>query len=165
MNTAIEIILFVILAVVTAILAYFQTKGNILAAVGAFIESIEGSGLVGKQKMDKVVDQLYEKVPGFLKKIFTKEKLREIAQDAFNTIDKYADKIVEAGAKTNTIEEQVEAAKGIGVEAAAETLSGLLDLTLGALTEKANELGINVKSGMTRKAIAEEIAKAVIKKA
>ena len=72
-----EIVIVALCAITYGFMLYFKVKGNVLGAVSELIALAEETGLAGSEKMAKVVDELYEKVPGPLKRVLNKECLEK----------------------------------------------------------------------------------------
>lgn len=158
-----EIVVVVVCAITYGLMLFFKVRGNVLGAVSELIALAEASGLTGPEKMAQVVAGLYGKIPTPLKKIFTPERLQNIAQTIFDWMRKYADEYnanTEAGIEKTRDEAQVDA-----TVAAVDLAIELLKLTVPELKKKAEEYGVKL-DGLTKKDdILEAIVKAVLKKA
>lgn len=91
----IDLIVVIVTAVTYAIMLYNKTRGDVLAVVSELIAQAEKTGLTGPEKMDQVVQLLYDKVPPFLKKVMSEEMLRRMAQGIFDWMRNYADTYLE----------------------------------------------------------------------
>ena len=152
-----EIVIVALCAITYGFMLYFKVKGNVLGAVSELIALAEETGLAGSEKMAKVVDELYEKVPGPLKRVLNKECLEKIAQTIFDWMRRYTteyQKKQEAPAPAKSEEET----KAEMVAAAADLISELLKLTVADLKAKANEYGVEL-NGATRR---DDIVKAIL---
>lgn len=164
-----DIILIVLCVLAYAAKAYFQVKGNVLGAVSELVALAEESGLAGHEKMAQVVEELFLQVPHPLRKIFTKERIENIAQQIFDWMRRYADTYAEVTAEASSDEdrekEMGEAISALNAEAAAEIASELIGLTLAAMKEKATEYGAEIDGKETKKEVAQAIILAVMNKA
>ena len=86
-----EIMIVLICVFVYGFMLYFKVKGNLMEGVSELIALAEETGLPGNEKMEQVVNSMYEKVPKWLKKILNKHELEKIAQWIFDWMRKYAD--------------------------------------------------------------------------
>jgi hypothetical protein len=99
-NMVINIAAGVALILGAFLISYFKTSAvfrgfiaQLIAAAEWVFSEVEKAG---KQKMDWVIANLYERyIPAFLKPLFTETKLREIVQMVFDKIKDYADLQVE----------------------------------------------------------------------
>ena len=83
--TIIDIILTAIIIVVVIINAYRKMGTTIRSKVTFLIAEAAELDIPGPEKMQTVVDELYEKyVPDFFKSFMTKQKLEEIAQSIYD---------------------------------------------------------------------------------
>lgn len=164
-----DIILIVLCVLAYAAKAYFQVRGNVLGAVSELVALAEETGLAGREKMAQVVDGLFQQIPSPLRKIFTKERIEDIAQKIFTWMRRYADTYAEVTAVATSEEEREEkmgeAISALNAEAAAEVASDLIGMTLSALKEKAAEYGADIEGKETKKEITQAIILAVINKA
>lgn len=159
-----EIVIVALCATTYGFMLYFKVKGNILGAVSELIALAEETGLAGSEKMARVVDALYEKVPGPLKKILNKTCLEKMAQTIFDWMRRYTDeyqKKQEAPAPPKSEEET----KAEMVAAAADLISELLKLTVADLKTKANECGVELNGATRRDDIVKAIMVELLKKA
>ena len=166
--TAMEIIeIIIVLLCVSAygFMLYFRVKGNLVGAVSELIALAEKTGLSGSEKMAQVVDALYCKVPAWLRKIFTKERLQDIAQWIFDWMRKYADTYVEMAKDDTTDAELKETAVEVGTEAIAELVAQLMNAGLQELHDLAVEKGVFTDDLKTKKDYAQAIIRAVLNKA
>jgi len=85
-----NIVLVVLCAAVYGVQLYFKTRGSVFESATQFISEIESSGLLGAEKMAFVVSKLFELIPAPLKSVFTEARLKEIAQEVFDNMKKYA---------------------------------------------------------------------------
>lgn len=156
MITAIVIITILVLVLLVAFLA-LATQAAVSGSAAEFIAAAEKTGATGAVKMAQVVAELGQKVPTFLKTIFTDERLQAIAQGIFVWMRKYAE------AYNKVSQEAPAGAKEpqLNRDALVELLSELMGLGLTAIQEKAKEYGVEI----TRDATKEEIAKAIIEAA
>lgn len=86
----INIVLVVLCAAVYGISMYFKTKGKCSEAATELIALIESSGLIGREKMAYVVEQILTMIPAPLKTVFTADRVERIAQEVFDNMKKYA---------------------------------------------------------------------------
>ena len=159
-----EIVIVALCAITYGFMLYFKVKGNVLGAVSELIALAEETGLAGSEKMAKVVDELYEKVPGPLKRVLNKECLEKIAQTIFDWMRRYTteyQKKQEAPAPAKSEEET----KAAMVAAAADLISELLKLTVADLKAKANEYGVELNGATRRDDIVKAILVELLKKA
>lgn len=159
-----EIVIVALCAITYGFMLYFKVKGNVLGAVSELIALAEETGLAGSEKMAKVVDELYEKVPGPLKRVLNKECLEKIAQTIFDWMRRYTteyQKKQEAPAPAKSEEET----KAEMVAAAADLISELLKLTVADLKAKANEYGVELNGATRRDDIVKAILVELLKKA
>ena len=159
-----EIVIVALCAITYGFMLYFKVKGNVLGAVSELIALAEETGLAGSEKMAKVVDELYEKVPGPLKRVLNKECLEKIAQTIFDWMRRYTteyQKKQEARAPAKSEEET----KAEMVAAAADLISELLKLTVADLKAKANEYGVELNGATRRDDIVKAILVELLKKA
>lgn len=70
--------------------AYQKAKGNAFGMIAELIAYAEKTGLAGPDKMDMVVNDLYEIVPAPFRFILTRERIRIAAQNIFNCMKDYA---------------------------------------------------------------------------
>ena len=159
-----EIVIVALCAITYGFMLYFKVKGNVLGAVSELIALAEETGLAGSEKMAKVVDELYEKVPGPLKRVLNKDCLEKIAQTIFDWMRRYTteyQKKQEAPAPAKSEEET----KAEMVAAAADLISELLKLTVADLKVKANECGVELNGATRRDDIVKAILVELLKKA
>lgn len=84
------LVLFIIAIVIFVAALYFKHKGNIFGVISELIAFAEGTGLTGPEKMNMVIDNLFDRVPSMFQSLLTKEVLRTIAQYIFDCMKKYA---------------------------------------------------------------------------
>lgn len=161
----VEIIIVLLCVIAYGFMLYFKVKGNIVGAVSELIALAEKTGLPGSEKMAQVVDALYAKVPAWLRKIFTKERLQDIAQWIFDWMRKYADTYVEMAKDDTTDAELKETAVEVGTEAIADLVTQLMNAGLQELHDLAVEKGVFTDGLKTKKDYAQAIIKAVLNKA
>ena len=155
------IIVIVLCAILYGVILYFKVRGNIFGAASELVALAEQSGLTGPEKMNQVVTALHEKIPAPLKKVFTPDRIRKIAQVVFEWMRKYADEYKKNSTGSTTSEDM----KTDVAVAAADLTIELLKLTVPELKKKAEEYGIEL-DGLTRKdEILRAIMEAVLKKA
>jgi len=75
---------------ILVVFLYYRTRGNVAAMVVEFIALAEQTGKPGPEKMDMVVEALYKYIPVAFRGILTRERLRAMAQDAFDWMKTYA---------------------------------------------------------------------------
>ena len=85
-----DIVLAVACVAIYAVKIYFKIRGNVFEAASELIALAEGTGLDGAEKMALVVEELYNCIPAWLKKIFSRDDLQNIAQGVFNWMKQYA---------------------------------------------------------------------------
>ena len=166
--TAIEIVEIIIVLLCVAaygFMLYFKVKGNVVGAVSELIALAEKTGLPGSEKMAQVVDALYAKVPAWLRKIFTKERLQDIAQWIFDWMRRYADTYVEMAKDDTNDAELKETAIEVGTEAITELMTQLMTAGLQELHDLAVEKGVLTDDLKTKKDYAQAIIRAVLNKA
>lgn len=161
----VEIIIVLLCVIAYGFMLYFKVKGNVVGAVSELIALAEKTGLPGSEKMAQVVDALYTKVPAWLRKIFTKERLQDIAQWIFDWMRKYADTYVEMAKDDTTDAELKETAVEVGTEAIADLVTQLMNAGLQELHDLAVEKGVFTDGLKTKKDYAQAIIKAVLNKA
>jgi len=161
----VEIIIVLLCVIAYGFMLYFKVKGNVVGAVSELIALAEKTGLPGSEKMAQVVDALYAKVPAWLRKIFTKERLQDIAQWIFDWMRKYADTYVEMAKDDTTDAELKETAVEVGTEAIADLVTQLMNAGLQELHDLAVEKGVFTDGLKTKKDYAQAIIKAVLNKA
>lgn len=88
----INIVLVVLGVIVTLVTYYFKIKSKLESSVTGSINDAEQEGVEGKEKMKRVVDDLYSIVPAPYKMIFTKDFIEKLVQKAFDKIEEYAEK-------------------------------------------------------------------------
>ena len=98
----IGIISLVLYAVIIVLGWYTLAEKNIYSLVSKLIAMAEETGLPGVEKMEMVVNGLYAIVPVAFKKILTKAKLQEIAQNVFDYMKSYALDYLARKAKEHT---------------------------------------------------------------
>ena len=86
----INIVLVVLCAAAYGVQLYFKTRGSVFESASQLISEIESSGLLGAEKMAFVVSKLFAMIPAPLKTVFTESRLRELAQQVFDNMKKYA---------------------------------------------------------------------------
>ena len=161
----VEIIIILLCVIVYGFMLYFKVKGNVVGAVSELIVLAEKTGLSGSEKMAQVVDALYSKIPAFLRKTFTKDRLKDIAQWVFDWMQKYADTYAEKSKDDASEAELKETAIAVSTEAVAELVSELMNAGLHELQEKAVEHGIITDGLKTKKEYIHAIILAVLNKA
>lgn len=109
------IFLIVTIAAFIAVL-YFKSKGDIHSMTCELIAIAESTGLPGVEKMNNVVSVLYDHVPTFLKKIFTKESLQAYAQRVFDWMRTYANFYLEKQSEKDILEKGENQSVAIEVE-------------------------------------------------
>lgn len=160
-----EIVIVALYAVTYGFMLYFKVKGNVLGAVSELIALAEETGLAGGEKMAKVVDELYEKVPGPLKRVLNKECLEKIAQTIFDWMRKYTTEYQKKQQEASVPVKSEEETKAEMVAAAADLISELLKLTVAELKDKANEYGVELNGATRRDDIVKAILVELLKKA
>ena len=75
MNTSeiINIVLVVLGVIITLFTYYFKIKAKLESSISGSINDAEIAGVDGKEKMKRVVDDLYSLVPAPYKMIFTRD--------------------------------------------------------------------------------------------
>lgn len=158
----IEIIVVILCAVTYGLMLYFKVKGNLAEGVSELIALAEKTDLKGSEKMAQVVNAMYDKVPAWLKSFLNKYELEKIAQWVFDWMRKYADtyKIAsETEGCTST-----EAKEIANVETVSALVTELLDMSLGALKEKAGEYGLQTDDLKTKEEVIKAIVAAIMNK-
>ncbi len=161
----VEIVIIALCIITYGFMLYFKVRGNVVGAVSELIALAEKTGLPGEQKMAQVVEALYAKVPAFLKKILSKERLQDIAQWIFDWMRKYADTYVEMAKDDTTDAELKETAVEVGTEAIAELVAQLMNAGLQELHDIAVEKNVITEGLKTKKDYVQAIIKAVLNKA
>lgn len=88
-------IIMTILTIISTVLGYYFTiKEKIQNAINGKINEAEYNLSDGKEKMEYVVNELYNLVPLPYKKIFNKTFIEKLVQEAFDKIEDYAKKQV-----------------------------------------------------------------------
>lgn len=96
MNETLLTIIFGVLAVIGYFLSYyFHIKAKIYAATEKAVDEAEQDDKVAAEKMELAVNQIYDLIPAILKPLFSKEVIKGIVQNAFNSIESYAKKQIE----------------------------------------------------------------------
>lgn len=90
----INIALIVLTIISTLIGYYFKIKENILKEINGMINDAEDGESIGVDKMNQVVDNLYNLVPIAYRGILNKNVLEKMVQMAFDKIEEYAKKQV-----------------------------------------------------------------------
>lgn len=91
-----------IILLIISIIAVFKSikqavKANLIEQAVKFIEQAEGNAeLTGPEKMDLVISWMKDIIPRLFKVVFTDDVLKDIAQNVFDDMKKYAKKYVEA---------------------------------------------------------------------
>ena len=152
-----EIVIVALCAITYGFMLYFKVKGNVLGA--------EETGLAGSEKMAKVVDELYEKVPGPLKRVLNKECLEKITQTIFDWMRRYTTEYQKKQQEASVPVKSEEETKAEMVAAAADLISELLKLTVADLKAKANEYGVELNGATRRDDIVKAILVELLKKA
>ena len=160
-----EIVIVALCAITYGFMLYFKVKGNVLGAVSELIALAEETGLAGSEKMAKVVDELYEKVPGPLKRALNKECLEKIAQTIFDWMRRYTTEYQKKQQEASVPVKSEEETKAEMVAAAADLISELLKLTVADLKAKANEYGVELNGATRRDDIVKAILVELLKKA
>lgn len=88
----INVVLVVLGIVITLLTYYFKIKAKLEASVNGSINDAEEDGIDGKEKMARVVNDLYSLVPVPYRMIFTKDFIEKLVQKAFDKIEEYAKK-------------------------------------------------------------------------
>lgn len=151
-----EIVVVVLCAITYGFMLFFKVRGNVLDAVSELIALAEASGLTGAEKMAQVVEALYKKIPKFMKKIFTQDRLQKIAQHIFDWMRRYANEYRSNSESED--EKTLNELKGDIVVMAADLVTELMRLTVAELREKADNYGVELE-GLARK---DEIIRAII---
>lgn len=82
------VVLWVIFVVVSL---YYRAKGNAVEMIAELIALAEQEAeATGPEKMDMVVNWLYDYVPAAFRGILTKARLRVVAQKVFDWVRRYA---------------------------------------------------------------------------
>ena len=94
-----NIIKDIILLIITIIAIFkaiqYAIKSNLIEQVAKYIKDAEGhSELSGEEKMALVVGWMRDFIPRAFKVVFSDEVLKQIAQNIFNDMKKYANKYV-----------------------------------------------------------------------
>lgn len=86
-------IIMTILTILSSILGhYFTIKDKLQSAINGKIDEAEFNLSDGKEKMEYVVSELYKLVPLPYKKIFNRNFIEKLVQEAFDKIEDYAKK-------------------------------------------------------------------------
>ena len=89
--TIIEIILTALVILFAVINAYRKMGETIQSKATLLIAEMAELDILGPEKMQRVVDELYEKyVPDFFKSFMPKSKLEEITQKIYNNMKLFA---------------------------------------------------------------------------
>lgn len=158
----VEIIVVIICAVTYGLMLYFKVKGNLAEGVSELIALAEKTDLKGSEKMAQVVNAMYDKVPAWLKKFLNKYELEKIAQWVFDWMRKYADAYKTASETQGCT--STEAKEIANVETVSTLITELLDMSLGALKEKAGEYGLQTDDLKTKEDVIKAIVAAVMNK-
>lgn len=160
-----EIVIVALCAITYGFMLYFKVKGNILGAVSELIALAEETGLAGSEKMAKVVDELYEKVPGPLKRVLNKDCLEKMAQTIFDWMRRYTTEHQKKQQEASAPVKSEEETKAEMVAAAANLISELLKLTVADLKVKANEYCVELNGATGRDDMVKAILVELLKKA
>ena len=158
----IEIIVVILCAVTYGLMLYFKVKGNLAEGVSELIALAEKTDLKGSEKMAQVVNAMYDKVPAWLKRFLNKYELEKIAQWVFDWMRKYADTYKSASETEGCT--STEAEKIANVETVSALVTELLDMSLGALKEKAGEYGLQTDDLKTKEEVIKAIDAAIMNK-
>lgn len=91
LETIIDILLTAAVIILSVVNTYKNMGKTIDEKARKLIAEVAQLDILGSEKMQRVVDELYEKyVPNFFKSFMTKEKLEEIAQDAYDDMKRFA---------------------------------------------------------------------------
>ena len=159
MITAIIIAIIIVLALLVVFLL-LTTQAAVPGAAAELIADAEKLTVTGPAKMAFVVQNLATTIPAVLRKVFTDERLQQIAQGIFVWMRKYAQAYETAQASAPPDAKEPE----LNREALADLVGELFGLGLQALQEKAAEYGIELPERATKKDIAEAIVRAVLEK-
>lgn len=78
---------------------YYRSRGSVVELVSRLIALAEATGLPGPEKMQQVVDGMYQYLPAPFRAILTREQLAKIAQDIFDWTRQYAVEYLESKKK------------------------------------------------------------------
>lgn len=161
----IDLIVVILCGVTYTIMLYNKTRGDVLEIVSELIAQAEVTGLTGSEKMEKVVDALYDKVPPFLKKVMSKPMLERMAQYIFDWMRKYADNYLEAKHTTDNEEEKRKKLYAENAETTSKLVLELVNLADDKLREAAGRAGVEVTGDMNRNTVIQKIIEAALSKA
>ncbi len=85
-----NVVLCVAIGLLAAWGAYKKTDGNIYKKVTLLIDEMSELDIVGKEKMDRVVDKLYDMVPLPFQNLLNKAAIRDKAQEVYNTMKDFS---------------------------------------------------------------------------
>lgn len=86
-ETIIDVVLTALAIVFAVVIAYKQMGNTIQSKAALLIAQAAELDILGHEKMQTVVDELYTKyVPDFFKSFMTKQKLEEISQKIYNNM-------------------------------------------------------------------------------
>ena len=103
----VSVILFIISIIAVLKSIVHAIKANLIEQAIKYIQQAEGkANLTGPEKMDLVISWMKDIVPRLFKVVFSEKVLKQIAQNVFDDMKKYAKKYVESKIGT-TIEEVV----------------------------------------------------------
>lgn len=157
LDKIITIVCFVLAMAATAWGLYQKVKGNSAAAVSELIARAEETGLLGREKMELVVNWLYETIPAPFKKFLNKETLQTLAQKIFDYMKKYANAYIESKNGAGN-----DAYAPVNDSLASDVAKQLTGLSAAGLRALANNMGIEV-TGKSDADLIKEIVLMIMK--
>lgn len=95
METFINVALSIIAIVVTFFSYYLAVKNKIEEAAKDAINAAEDLELIGQEKMQIAVEQVYNVIPSMMTPVFPKAFIEQIVQEVFDKMTEFAEKQVE----------------------------------------------------------------------
>jgi hypothetical protein len=95
MENFINVALSIIAVVVTFLSYYLAIKNKIEKTAKDAINAVEDFELIGEEKMQIAVEQVYNVIPLMMKPVFPKEFIEQIIQGVFDKMAEFAAKQVE----------------------------------------------------------------------
>ena len=90
LETIIDVALTALVIIVSIAIAYKNMGKTISEKATFLIAEAAKLDVLGSEKMQTVVNELYKYVPDFFKSFMTKQKLEEIAQKIYNNMKLFA---------------------------------------------------------------------------
>lgn len=101
METYINVALSILAVVVTFFSYYLAVKNKIEEAAKDAINAAEDLELIGQEKMQIAVEQVYNVIPSMMKPVFPKSFIEQIIQEVFDKMVEFAEKQIAKEQKKN----------------------------------------------------------------